>query len=67
MSIFNIRTDVIDVIIKNNGSAYIWTESKEYETSRCDAESWILEAPKCGYAKVDEHHYDNGDIRYWFN
>ena len=64
---FGIETDVIDVTLKNDGGAYIWTETKEYETSYSDGESWVVNAPKYGFVKADEHHYSNGDVRYWFH
>ena len=61
------KTDYIIISLNNNGSAYVWMDGTEFETTRENGEAWKIKAVMMGLKQVDYKRYENNDVQIWFN
>lgn len=61
------KIDYVIVSLNNNGSAYVWMDGKEFETTRENGEALKIKAVKMGLKEVAYKRYENNDVKIWFN
>lgn len=61
------KTDYIIISLNNNGSAYVWMDGAEFETTRENGEAWKIKATMMGLKEVAYKRYENDDVQVWFN